>query len=203
MSDPSTTQPDVPVVPGPVAFDPPPEAPPPAVVPPPAPVRNARRLTAAVGVAGLVVGLGLGGVAGAAVAGDGDAVTSVVVTPSPVVTTAYKIETVYIPSPPATTAPATTTPATTAAPPPAAGPVTSFGDGTYEVNVDIAPGTYKTKVPASERNCYWERMKDFGGGVGSILANDNAGPGSPITVKIAKSDAGFKSDGCGTWAKTG
>lgn len=38
------------------------------------------------------------------------------------------------------------------------------------------------------RNCYWERMKDFGGGVGSSAANGNVEPGSPVTVK----DHGFQ-----------
>jgi hypothetical protein len=71
----------------------------------------------------------------------------------------------------------------------AAGPKTSFSDGTYEVNVDIAPGTYKTTVPATSRNCYWQRSKDVSGDFDSIIANANSKPGSPA-VKILKSDVG-------------
>jgi hypothetical protein len=137
----------------------------------------------------------LGAAAGGIAASQGTAAAAAP-SPSPVVTTYYRTDTVYVTVP---AAPPTT--ATTAAA--AAGPATSFGDGIYEVNVDIAPGTYKTRVPETSRNCYWERMKDFSGGVGSIAANDNLDPGSPATVRIAKSDAGFKSSGCGTWTKTG
>lgn len=93
----------------------------------------------------------------------------------------------------------------TAAPPtsaPPAGPVTAFADGTYEIGTGpglVPPGKYKTTVPSDSRNCYWERQKSFGGGVDSIIANDNHSAGEPVIVTIAPTDKGFKTSGCGTW----
>ena len=50
------------------------------------------------------------------------------------------------------------------------GPSSSFGDGTFIVNNDIQPGTYKNSGGDS---CYYARLKGFGGTVGDIIANDN------------------------------
>lgn len=105
--------------------------------------------------------------------------------------------------PAATTASAapTSRPPTSAAP---AGPKTSFGDGTWEVGATaglIAPGKYRTTVPASSFNCYWERLKGTSGGFDDILANDNHEAGTQAIVTIAATDAAFKSRGCGTWQK--
>ncbi|MDR3576884.1 MAG: hypothetical protein P4L50_23710 [Anaerolineaceae bacterium] len=76
---------------------------------------------------------------------------------------------------------------------------TSFSDGTYAINKDIAPGTYTTTVPTDSSNCYWERVKGFSGDNNDILANNNVNPGATAIVTINKNDAGFTSDGCGTW----
>lgn len=73
---------------------------------------------------------------------------------------------------------------------------TSFGDGKYIVRVDIAPGSYRSEGGAG---CYWARLKNFGGELDGIIANDNAS-GSAI-VQIAASDRGFESNGCGTWSR--
>jgi hypothetical protein len=73
----------------------------------------------------------------------------------------------------------------------------SFGDGTYQVGTDIQPGTYRTRVGSP--NCYWERLKNFGGGINAILAN--GGTNAPAIVTIEPTDAGFNSEGCGTWTK--
>jgi zinc-ribbon domain len=76
---------------------------------------------------------------------------------------------------------------------------TSFGDGTYIVGTDIQAGTYRS---SGQSSCYWERESDFtGGGVGSIIANDNTD--TPAVVTIDASDKGFKSHNCGTWTKAG
>ena len=91
------------------------------------------------------------------------------------------------------TSPAPTQPAATT-PPTAAGPKTTFGDGTWAVNSQIAPGTYTT---AGGGTCYWSRSSDLTGNTSSILANDLATGHSVVT--ILPSDVGFKSDGCGTW----
>jgi len=72
-----------------------------------------------------------------------------------------------------------------------------FGDGTFKVGTDIQPGTYRTRTGSP--GCYWERMKDFTGGVDSILANDNTD--SPAVDTILSTDAGFKSQNCGTWTQ--
>lgn len=90
--------------------------------------------------------------------------------------------------------PSVATTAPTAAPP--AGPRTSFGDGTYIVGTDIAPGTYR--APGGD-TCYWERESSLSGSSDDIIAN-NLSPGQQ-TVTIAASDKGFKTQGCGTWTK--
>jgi len=72
-----------------------------------------------------------------------------------------------------------------------------FGDGTLKVGTDIQPGTYRTRTGSP--GCYWERMKDFTGGIDSFLANDNTD--NPAVVTILPTDAGFKSQNCGTWTQ--
>lgn len=92
-----------------------------------------------------------------------------------------------------------TTPAPTPAPTTTApGPKTEFGNGTFRVGVDIAPGTY---VAPGGSGCYWERQSVFGGGgVDAIIANDFA-RGGQVVVTILATDKGFKTSGCGTWRK--
>jgi hypothetical protein len=71
---------------------------------------------------------------------------------------------------------------------------TTFGDGTWAVGIDIAPGTYH--APGGSL-CYWERDSTFGGGMGSILANNNAT--GAVVVTIAPTDRAFETSGCGVW----
>lgn len=75
-------------------------------------------------------------------------------------------------------------------------PTEPFADGTYVVGLDIAPGTWRT---AGQSGCYWARLKDLTGDMGSLLANENS-PGSAV-VAIAATDKGFTSRRCGTWTK--
>ena len=75
------------------------------------------------------------------------------------------------------------------------GSMTTFGDGTWRVGTDIAPGTYTT---SGASGCYWERESSLSGGSDSILANDNTV--GQVTVTIPSTDAGFKTQGCGTWS---
>jgi hypothetical protein len=97
---------------------------------------------------------------------------------------------------PAVTLPAPPRKTVTARPP---GPVTSIqGDGTYEIGVDLKPGTYKS---AGGAGCYWARLKTLDGGVNSIIAN-NLSDG-PQTVMLRASDKGFETARCGPWAKVG
>jgi hypothetical protein len=73
---------------------------------------------------------------------------------------------------------------------------TSFDDGTYRVGAEIKPGTYKAPGGGG---CYWERMRDFEGGLNSIIANES--PAGSTTVTIKSGDKGFKTHGCGTWKR--
>jgi putative cell wall-binding protein len=72
-----------------------------------------------------------------------------------------------------------------------------FSDGQYIVGTDISAGTWS--APGGPQ-CYWEREADFSGGTSSIIANDVTVT-NPI-VTISSSDAGFKTDNCGTWSRT-
>ncbi|MEU9077913.1 hypothetical protein [Kitasatospora sp. NPDC048538] len=76
------------------------------------------------------------------------------------------------------------------------------GDGSYEVGVDVQPGTYKSKGPKAGGIgiCYWER-NNGGDGVGSIIANDNVQ--GPATITIKSGDKIFKTTACQDWVKTG
>lgn len=73
----------------------------------------------------------------------------------------------------------------------------TFGDGTYIVGTNIQPGTYRA---SGGSGCYWERESGFSGSLDDIIANDFAS--GPAVVTIAPGDAGFQSDGCGTWTSS-
>lgn len=75
-------------------------------------------------------------------------------------------------------------------------PKKSFGDGTFLVNKDIEPGTYRTDGGSS---CYYERLSGTSGSFDDIIANDN--PRGQTVVTIVPSDVAFKSQRCGTWNK--
>ena len=74
-------------------------------------------------------------------------------------------------------------------------PQTTFTDGTYQVGVHIAPGTYRS---SGSGYCYWARLSNFGHDLGGIIAN---GINAPETVTISNSDAGFETRDCGSWTK--
>ena len=71
-----------------------------------------------------------------------------------------------------------------------------FGDGTYIIGIDVAPGVWRSEGGTS---CYWARLSGFGDTLNEILANENAGASG--TVRISDGDKGFKSRRCGTWTK--
>lgn len=81
------------------------------------------------------------------------------------------------------------------------GPVTTVGDGTYQVGTDMAAGRYKTSGPdgSSAMNmCYVSRNKNDSGEFDAIIANQIVqGPGS-VTVK--KGEFAQFSGGC-SWTK--
>ncbi|MEZ7004950.1 hypothetical protein [Streptomyces sp. AD55] len=72
--------------------------------------------------------------------------------------------------------------------------------GMFAVGSDIAPGTYKSSGN-SDMGCYWERSKDAGHSLDSIIANNNVSGSAVVT--ISASDGYFKTTGCEDWKKTG
>lgn len=167
---------------------------------PPAPPRKPRtgwKVTVGV-IAGLIVGLAIGGntsrpVASTAGTAGSSAPSASVAAPAPALAPASTV----VPAPVSAAVPAP-------APEPAApvGPLTSFSDGTYEVGADIAPGKYKTPGPGSTDildSCYME-VGDGSGSISGIDQNDNlTGPGV-VTLKKGKV---FKVRGDCTWTKVG
>ncbi|HXF56339.1 MAG TPA: hypothetical protein VNO34_01945 [Actinomycetota bacterium] len=99
--------------------------------------------------------------------------------------------------PPAPVPTPTPSPAPAPSPTPAPGPATSFGDGTFRVGVDIAPGTYRNSD--SSQGCYWARLSGFGGTLDEIIANNFTFARQVVT--ISPSDAGFSSERCGQWSQ--
>jgi hypothetical protein len=70
----------------------------------------------------------------------------------------------------------------------------SFGDGLYQVGVDIAAGNYHTD---GGKNCYWERLSNLSGGFTAIIANGE--PDAPTTVRVLTSDKAFSVHGGCNW----
>lgn len=73
---------------------------------------------------------------------------------------------------------------------------TRFGEGTFIVGLDIAPGTYRSRGGS---NCYWARLRNFTGELNGIIANGT--PSGPTIVTISSSDRGFDSSRCGNWSR--
>jgi hypothetical protein len=81
-------------------------------------------------------------------------------------------------------------------PPPPPGPKTTIStDGTYQVGVDIVPGTYRT---TGGSGCYWARLRSLS--TNDIIDNNNAS--GPVVVEILPSDAAFLTERCGTWQRS-
>ena len=105
------------------------------------------------------------------------------------------------PDPIATTGPAPTTtnmpspePDTTTGPTATTTSEPGFGDGTWIVGTDVAPGIY---AAVGGSLCYWSRLNGFGGSLGEIIANEvSAGR---TVVEIEPDDQGFETNGCGDW----
>ncbi|MFP1154619.1 hypothetical protein ACK280_21385 [Mycobacterium sherrisii] len=96
-----------------------------------------------------------------------------------------------------TVPPVTHTVTVTATPPPPPGPKTTMpANGTFLVNTDIAPGTYRTDGSSS---CYWARLRSLNT---SDVIDNSVGDGQQV-VAILPTDTAFVTRGCGTWAKVG
>lgn len=73
----------------------------------------------------------------------------------------------------------------------------NFSDGTHQVGTDIQPGTYRTREGSP--GCYYARLAGFSNEMDDIIANGNAS--GPAVVTVEPTDAGFESQGCGTWTQ--
>lgn len=117
-------------------------------------------------------------------------VTTPATTPATVATPATSPRTVV------TTPPPTAPPPT--APPPTDPPLkASFGPGTYRVNIDLPPGTYRTE---GGPYCSWARLSTVTQNPtpADVIA-DGYSTGAPITVVIPGSDAAFTTSNCDLW----
>lgn len=77
-------------------------------------------------------------------------------------------------------------------------PRTEFGEGSWIVGSQIAPGRYRSSGPGpDDSSCYWARLSGLSGGFEEIIANNLAE--GPAVVDIAADDVGFETSGCGSW----
>jgi hypothetical protein len=74
--------------------------------------------------------------------------------------------------------------------------LTQFGDGLYQVGVDIEAGNYHTD---GGKDCYWERLSNLSGGFTGIISNGE--PTGPTTVRVLASDKAFSVHGGCSWAE--
>jgi hypothetical protein len=73
---------------------------------------------------------------------------------------------------------------------------TSFGDGTYRVNVDIGPGTYQTTT--AEPDCTSLRVPGVEPPPAATFPSDTAGGTQRILV-ILPTDLQVSTEACGVW----
>ena len=74
--------------------------------------------------------------------------------------------------------------------------LTSFGDGTWQVGVDVLPGTYATVGGVDCRHAFSAAV------TGSDIVKSAVAPG-PATVVLAEDDGWFATSGCSTWTRVG
>jgi hypothetical protein len=77
------------------------------------------------------------------------------------------------------------------------GPLTTFGDGKWEIGIDIVEGKYKTSGPSGSGICYLD-TEDDGGDIDQQEVSHG-----PVTMTIKKSDHYFTTSGCADWRKVG
>jgi hypothetical protein len=76
----------------------------------------------------------------------------------------------------------------------------SFGDGVWEIDTELDPGTYVTVAPEDGFGCYWARLSGFSGDFEEIIANGNLEVGARGRVTIEEGDAGIELSGGCEWA---
>jgi len=70
-------------------------------------------------------------------------------------------------------------------------------DGTWQLNVDYVPGTYKAEGGDA---CYWEKLSGpSGDGIDGIIENGGFSPNQIVSIDSPY----FKTTDCGTWTRTG
>lgn len=71
----------------------------------------------------------------------------------------------------------------------------TFGDGTHQLGSALPAGTYRTRADVA--GCYWARLSGFSGQLSDVIENNLSDYHQVVTIE--PTDAGFESDGCGTW----
>lgn len=74
--------------------------------------------------------------------------------------------------------------------------LTSFGDGTWQVGVDVLPGTYTSAGGPDCRHAFRAAV------TGSDIVAGTVDPG-PAAVVLAEASGYFDTAGCGTWTRVG
>ena len=117
--------------------------------------------------------------------------TSTTMVPGPTVTktSTQTVTSTVTNKPPAKTVTVTAAPAA----PKASGSIP--GDGTFQVGVDIQPGTYVSAPPSL--NCYWARLSSPN--TNDIIDNNNSSGQSVVTIR--SSDKFFETSGCSEWIR--
>ena len=92
---------------------------------------------------------------------------------------------------------------------PIAEPGEPFGDGTYIVGIDIAPGRYRAYAASAPEGsltyCRWEFLWDFEAYTGytygrwPLASGGGSGDMAALTLDITESVTGFHSEDCGMW----
>jgi hypothetical protein len=79
------------------------------------------------------------------------------------------------------------------------GAQSDIGTGVWLVPQQVVSGMYRADARAG---CYWERVRNFEGGVSSIIANQFVTSTGSRQIEIGFLDAGFHSaEACGTWTR--
>ncbi|GAB3698607.1 hypothetical protein [Nocardiopsis oceani] len=71
------------------------------------------------------------------------------------------------------------------------------GTGTFMVDDEISPGTYRADGGSS---CYWARLSSTDGSLDAVIANHFGGGQQVVT--IAASDVAFETRSCGEWTRS-
>jgi hypothetical protein len=73
----------------------------------------------------------------------------------------------------------------------------TIAPGAWLVGTQLPPGTYRADAAAG---CYWERLRDFLGTTGSVIASELVETARPAFATLLPGDIGFSSHpACGTW----